>query len=87
MKRPHTAGDFRTRRYRQRSVEEPVQVVDILHHDADNDGGKVTSHLNYSRQPDHLSDINGQHQDIHSLKETASISYDTEHVEKKPPKK
>ena len=65
LKRPHTAGDFHSRRYRQRSVEEPVQLVDTSHHNADRDGGKLED----SRQPDHLIDINGQPQDIHSLKD------------------
>ena len=75
LKRPYTAGDFRSRRYRQRSVEEPVQFVDT--------GEKLESHLD-SRQPDHLIDVNGQHQDIFSLKDPVN---DPEHIEKKPPKK
>lgn len=86
LKRPHTAGDFRSRRYRQRSVEEPVQFVDASHHDTDTDGGKLESSLD-SRQPDLLTDINGKYQDTHSLKETVSSGYGPEHSEKKVPKK
>ena len=86
LKRPHTAGDFRSRRYRQRSVEEPVQFVDTSHHDTGNDSGNLQSHLD-SRQPDHLTDINGQYQDMHSLKETVSSGHDPKHSETKPSKK
>ena len=80
IKRPHTAGDFRSRRYRQQSVEESVQFADTLHHKIDSDGGKVESHSD-SKQPDHLIDINGQYQDAHSHKDSP------EHIEKKSPKK
>jgi len=79
-KRPHTAGDFRTRRYRQRSVEESVQFVDTLHHEIDSEGGKIESHLD-SKKPDPLIDIN---RDTYSHE--ASLN-DPEHIEKKPPKK
>lgn len=81
-KRPQTAGDFRSRRYRQRSVEEPVQFMDTLHHDVDNDRKKLDS-----RQPDHLTDINGQYQDTGFLKDTASSGCDPEQAEKKSSKK
>ena len=86
LKRPHTAGDFRSRRYRQRSVEEPVQFVDTSHHNTANNSGNLQSHLD-SRQPDHLTDINGQYQDMHSLKETVSSGHDPKHSETKPSKK
>lgn len=86
LKRPHTAGDFRSRRYRQRSVEEPMQYVGTSHDDADNDRKKIESCLE-SRQPDHLIDVNGQYQNTHSLKETVSSGYDPEHGDKKTPLK
>lgn len=81
LKRPHTAGDFHSRRYRQRSVEEPVQFVNTSYH---TNTGSDERKFEDSRQPDHLIDINGQHQDVHSLKGPV---YDSEHIEKKPPKK
>ena len=81
LNRPHTAGDFRSRRYRQRSMEEPIQFVNTSHH-TDTER-KLESHLD-SRQPDHLIDINGQHQNVHSFKDPV---HDSEHNEKKPPKK
>ena len=84
LKRPHTAGDFRNRRYRQRSVEEPVQFVNTSYHtNTGSDERKLESQLD-SRQPDHLIDVNGQHQDTHSLKGPV---HDSEHIEKKPLKK
>ena len=83
MKRPYTAGDFCSKRYRQRFIEEPIQFVDTYHY-TDNDGGKLELRLD-SRQPDHLTDINGQYQNVHCLEDTTKSI--VEPSEKKPPKK
>ena len=87
LKRPHTAGDFRSRRYRPRSVEEPVQFVDTSHHDTGSDSTRNLQSQLDSRRPDHLTDINEQYQDIHSRKKTVSSGHDPEHSEAKPSKK
>ena len=79
-RRPHTAGDFRSRRYRKQSLEEQVQlvgqpVVKPL------DGDRVHSILD-DRQPSHLTSINGQ---VPSQED--SVVATSQHAEKKPHKK
>ena len=85
-RRPQTAGDFRSRRYRQRSVEEPVEFVNTVHHGTDDVEEKLESRLD-SKQPGHLIDINGQHQEMDSFKDIIPIGYNPEHNEKKTFKK
>ena len=78
--RPHTAGDFRSRRYRKQSLEEQVELV----------GQRVVKPLNSDqvqsilddRQPSHLTSINVQ---VPSQEDTAMAT--SQHAEKKSHKK
>jgi len=79
-RRPHTAGDFRSRRYRKQSLEEQVELVGqpVI---KPLDGDRVQSLLD-DRQPSHLTSINGQ---VSSLE--GHVLATRQHAEKKPHKK
>ena len=78
-RRPHTAGDFRSRRYRKQSLEEQVQLTGQLLTKPLDD--QVQSVLD-DRQPSHLTTANGQ---LSSQEDSAATT--SHHAEKKPHKK